>query len=254
MNLLASLASNAAETVVDLVPIAVLLAVFQYGLLRRPLPDLRRVMVGVVYVILGLTLFRTGLYASLIPTGESMARQLAELGESGRSWAAYAPVVAFAASIGFAATLIEPTLIAVAERVREFSGGTVQPVTLRIVVAIGVSGGLVLGTVRVILGIPFELVLVGVVMLLFVLVLGAPRVIVPLALDSGAIATSVVTVPLIAAYGVALAETLPDRSTLLDGFGLIVLALLGPAVALLAFAQAYRVYQYWLKRGGDRAV
>src|SRR5690606_4890092 len=185
---------------------------FQYGVLRRPVPELGRVLVGLVYVVIGLTLFRTGLHGSLIPLGESMARQLATRSTLEHSFAAFAPIVAFAAAIGFAATLIEPTLIAVADRVRAPSGGTVQPWTLRIVIALGVAGGLVLGTVRIILGIPFELLLAGVASLLALVVLGAPRVVVPLALDSGGIATSVVTVPLIAAYGIALAETLPGRT------------------------------------------
>lgn len=254
MDFLQALASEAAGTVADLIPIAVLFAIFQYGVLRRPIPELDRLLIGLFYVVVGLTLFRTGLELSLIPIGESMARQLATLPSEKGGWAAYAPVIAFAAAIGFAATLIEPTLIAVSERVRDLSGGTVQPLTLRVVIALGVAGGLMLGTVRIVLGVPFELVLVGAVVLLALLALGAPRVIVPLALDSGAIATSVVTVPLIAAYGIALAETIPGRSPLLDGFGLIILALLGPAIALLLFAQGYRIYQNWLKRGDNRAV
>ena len=64
----------------------------------------------------------------------------------------------------------------------------------------------------------------------------APRALVPLALDSGAVATSVVTVPIIAAYGVAVAETLPGRSGLADGFGMIVLAMICSGISVLAAA------------------
>jgi len=74
------------------------------------------------------------------------------------------------------------------------------------------------------------------VVLMGALSLIAPRQLVPLALDSGAIATSVVTVPIIAAYGVAVADTLPGRSALADGFGMIVLAMVGSAVSVLAAA------------------
>jgi hypothetical protein len=241
-------------TIMDLVPIAILFAIFQFVVLRKPLHDLVRISTGFFYVIVGLTLFRLGLNISLIPTGESMARQLATLDDPHAGWTAYIPIVLFAACIGFAATMIEPTLIAVADRVRDLSGGTVQPLTLRVVVALGVAGGLMLGTVRIVVGIPFETLLTGMFILIGILVLGAPRVMVPLALDSGAIATSVVTVPLIAAYGIALAETLPGRSVLADGFGLIIMALVGPAVAVLSFAQGYRIYQNWLKRRENSAV
>ena len=256
MELLRNIAAGAVGTVTDLVPIAILFAVFQFAVLRRPLPELGRILIGLVYVVVGLTLFRAGLSMSLIPMGESMAVQLVELGgpELQAGWRAYVPIVVFAASIGFAATLIEPTLIAVADRVRDLSGGIVRPWTLRIVVALGVAAGLLAGTVRVLVGIPLVFVISGAVVLIMVLALTAPKIIVSLALDSGGIATSVVTVPLIAAYGIAIAEAIPGRSPLTDGFGLIVLALLGPVIMLLLFAHGYRVYQNWLKRGEDRAV
>jgi hypothetical protein len=64
----------------------------------------------------------------------------------------------------------------------------------------------------------------------------APRAIVPLAFDCGGFATSVVTVPVIAAFAVGVARAVPGRDPLTDGFGLILFALLGPAAAVLTFA------------------
>jgi hypothetical protein len=61
--------------------------------------------------------------------------------------------------------------------------------------------------------------------------------IVPLAYDSGGVTTSTVTVPLITALGLGLAETVPGRSPLLDGFGLVAFASLFPIISVLAYAQ-----------------
>jgi hypothetical protein len=256
MELLTALANQAVLTASDLVPIVVLFAMFQFGVVRERPAQLQRIVYGFVYVALGLTLFRVGLATSLVPIGESMATQLVALAESRDelTWRAYVPLVAFATSIGFTASLIEPTVIAVADRVRDLSGGTLRPWSLRIAVAIGIAAGLLIGTVRVILGIPLEYVLAGFVAVITLLALTAPKAIVPLALDSGGMATSAVTVPLIAAYGVATAAALPGRSALSDGFGLIMLALLGPATALLLFAHVYVLYQNWNKPGGNDAV
>jgi hypothetical protein len=60
---------------------------------------------------------------------------------------------------------------------------------------------------------------------------------VPLAYDSGGVTTSTVTVPLVAALGLGLAESVPGRSPLLDGFGLIAFASLFPIVTVMAYAQ-----------------
>lgn len=65
----------------------------------------------------------------------------------------------------------------------------------------------------------------------------APKLILGLAYDSGAVTTSMVTVPMITALGLGLAEAIPGRNPLLDGFGLIAFAALFPIIAVLSYAQ-----------------
>jgi hypothetical protein len=55
------------------------------------------------------------------------------------SWVAYYWIYIFAAMIGFATTIAEPSLIAVAIKANQASGGTISMWGLRIVVAIGVA-------------------------------------------------------------------------------------------------------------------
>ena len=66
----------------------------------------------------------------------------------------------------------------------------------------------------------------------------APKLIVPLAYDSGGVTTSTITVPLVAGLGLGLAESIPGRSPLIDGFGLIAFASLFPMITVMAYAQA----------------
>lgn len=239
------------QTAVDLAPIILIIGVFQLWIVRQPIARPRRMLVGLAYVAVGLTLFRLGLELSLIPIGRDMARLLVTAAfEAGAAdWWDYLPILAFAGLIGFTATLIEPTLIAAADRVSDLSGGALRARRLRMVVASGVALGLILGTLRIVTGVPLAYLLTGIASVLIVLALTAPRTIVPLALDSGGIATSVVTVPLIAAYGLAVAESMPNEATAADGFGLVVLALLSPVVLLLAYAQLQALISK--KRSGE---
>ena len=62
-------------------------------------------------------------------------------------------------------------------------------------------------------------------------------IIVPLACDCGGVTTSTVTVPLVTALGLGLAATIPGRSPLIDGFGLIAFASLVPVITVLGYAQ-----------------
>ena len=72
----------------------------------------------------------------------------------------------------------------------------------------------------------------------------APRAVIPLAYDSGGVATSTVTVPLVAALGLGLATTVPGRSPFSDGFGLIAFACLFPIITVMMYAQL----SDWLQR------
>ena len=232
------------STLFDVAPIAAILVGFQVGVLRKRIPNLRRVLVGCVYVVLGLAFFLFGLEHALFPIGEQMARQLTDpdfmgldLSGAAPAWHDYYWVYVFAFAIGFATTIAEPSLIAVALKAREVSGGAVGSWGLRIAVAIGVAASLALGTVRIVTGTPLHLYMIVGYIVVVIQTFFAPRMIVPLAYDSGGVTTSTVTVPLVTALGLGLASSVPGRSALLDGFGLIALASLFPMITVMGYAQ-----------------
>lgn len=240
------------QTALDVLPIAIVVGAFQVLAFRRAPPHLGRILIGVTAIIAGISFFRAGLSLFLVPMGDDLALRLAQRVASpdhstllNSLW-----LVTFAASLGFAATMIEPTLIGIAQRVRELTGGGLHPLSFRLVVAIGVAVGLAIGTIRILVGFPYIYLLVPLLVLITVAAILTPRSFVPLALDSGPMATSVVTVPIIAAFGASLARHLPGRDPLADGFGLVLLALLAPIGCLLVFAQV-RLILDRRRKGGD---
>jgi len=153
------------------------------------------------------------------------------------SWQAYFWVYVFAASIGFSTALAEPALLAVALKAEQISGGAIRAWGLRIAVAIGVAFGLALGTFRIVTGTELYYFIVAGYLIVIVQTLFAPKMIIGLAYDSGGVTTSMVTVPLVTALGLGLAEAVPGRNPLVDGFGLIAFASLFPIIAVLGYAQ-----------------
>ena len=69
-------AQSLLDTVVDVLPIASILLFFQLVVLRERVPRLRQVLIGFVYVIVGLALFLVGLEKALFPLGRVIAQQL----------------------------------------------------------------------------------------------------------------------------------------------------------------------------------
>ena len=230
------------STLRDVAPIIILLVFFQYIILRKPIHNLRRAIEGFFYVVAGLALFLIGLEEALFPLGEVMAQQLTSpdfMGAAGDvlQWHDYYWIYAFAAAIGFSTTIAEPSLIAVAMKASEMSGGAISSWGLRIAVAVGVSISIALGAFRIVTGTPLHVYMIAGYLVVVVQTMFTPKWLVPLAYDSGGVTTSTVTVPLVTALGLGLATTVPGRSPLIDGFGLIALASLFPMITVMSYAQ-----------------
>lgn len=242
------LAETVFSTLLDVLPIAAILLGFQLGVLRKRIPNLKRVLIGCIFVVLGLAFFLFGLERALFPLGEAMARQLTDPdflgGGKALAWNDYYWTYLFAFAIGFATTIAEPALIAVSIKARDVSGGAVGAWGLRIAVALGVAISLVVGTLRIVTGTPLYAFMVAGYAIVIIQTFFAPRMIIPLAYDSGGVTTSTVTVPLVAALGLGLASSVPGRSALIDGFGLIALASLFPMITVMGYAQVGE----WLSR------
>jgi hypothetical protein len=231
-------------TVWDVLPIVVILFVFQRLAFRKPMANRKKLVTGFLLVLLGLAFFLEGLEAALFPLGKLMAQQLTEPAfiagdEVGRvlEWWDYQWVYLFAFAIGFSTTIAEPSLLAVAIKANQVSAGSIGIWGLRVAVAIGVAIGIALGVYRIITGTPLYWYIITGYVFVLVQTMFAPRLIIALAYDSGGVTTSTVTVPLVAALGLGLASTVPGRNPLLDGFGLIAFASLFPIMSVLAYAQ-----------------
>ncbi|MGR9037541.1 MAG: DUF1538 domain-containing protein, partial [Gammaproteobacteria bacterium] len=226
----------------DIMPIAGIIVGFQLLIIRRPLPHPKKTFIGFIFVLLGIAFFLEGLDRALFPLGKIMAVQLAspeflgiEPGDQNVDWRNYGWIYVFAASIGFATTLAEPSLLAVALKAEKISGGTINAWSLRIAVSIGVAFGIALGAFRIVTGTELYLYIIAGYLVVIIQTLFAPRAIIGLAYDSGGVTTSTVTVPLVTALGLGLATTVPGRNPLLDGFGLIAFASLFPIITVLSY-------------------
>ncbi len=235
----------------DILPIILVLGFFQAVAIRKKIENLPTIAFGLLLVVVGLSIFIVGLEKCVFPIGTQMANQLTDLNflTSGDENviaaikdsididpAIYLWTYVFAFLIGFSTTLAEPALIAVALKAKEITTGAISAWGLRISVALGVAFGVTLGVYRIVTGNPLHYYIATGYAFLLVQTYFAPKMIVPLAYDSGGVTTSTVTVPLIAALGIGLAANVPGRSPLIDGFGLIAFASLFPMITVMAYA------------------
>jgi hypothetical protein len=249
MGFLINFMNTLIATMGDVAPIAAILIGFQILVLRRPIVNLRQVATGFLLVLLGLAFFLQGLEQALFPLGKLMADQLTApefLGtQPGSEEHHYMWLYLFAFAIGFSTTIAEPSLIAVAIKANQVSGGAVGTWGLRIAVAIGVAVGISLGAFRIVSGTPLHYYIIGGYIVVIIQTMYCPKPIIALAYDSGGVTTSTVTVPLVAALGLGLSHSIPGRNPLLDGFGLIAFASLFPIMSVMGYAQ---LSDWWARR------
>jgi len=223
----------------DLIPIIVVVVFFQSVVIQQPFPEIGEVIFGFLFVVVGLMLFIEGLEMGLFPIGESMAYALAKKGSL--FW-----LLVFSFLLGFSTTIAEPALIAIAKEASIISSeeGLIEStnkimdnyaIGLRLTVAISVGLAIVIGVLRILKGWPLYYLIIGGYVLVMLMTLIAPDAIIGLAYDAGGVTTSTITVPLVTALGVGLANVIKGRSPLIDGFGLIAFASLLPMIFVMAY-------------------
>jgi len=237
LKIIGKIANKLKNSFLDLVPIILVVSFFQIVVLQQPFPNLFEIVVGLVFVVIGLMLFIEGLEIGLFPIGENLSQALVKKGSL--FW-----LLSFSFLIGFSTTIAEPALIAVAKEAARVAVdyNLINPdiessyaFGLRLSVAISVGLAILIGIWRIIKGWPIYYLVIGGYIMVIVMTLFAPEEIIGIAYDAGGVTTSTITVPLVAALGVGLASVIEGRSPLTDGFGLIAFASLLPMIFVMGY-------------------
>jgi hypothetical protein len=227
----------------DLLPIILVIAFFELVVLQQGVPNFSQILIGGFMVLLGLSLFVLGLQMALFPLGEDMAYSFVR---KGNLWL----LLLFAFTLGFGTTVAEPALIAIADEAATIAanGGVIENADdarenyatgLRLVVALAVGFALLVGVIRILKGWPVQYLIIGGYIGVVIMTGFAPDEIIGIAYDSGGVTTSTVTVPLVAALGIGLANSIQGRDPLIDGFGLIAFASLTPMIFVMAYGMMF---------------
>lgn len=224
-------------------PIALFLALFQLLVLRSGVQGPLAIALGIAAVMAGLMCFMEGVRLGLMPFAENIGYLLPQR-------ARVATVLGIAFALGVLATLAEPAIGAL-KAAGSLTDPQRAPLLARLLdehsnalvwaVGGGVGAAVVLGVLRVIYG--FRMKTIVILTLLPCLALtgwfAADPMLAPvvgLAWDCGAITTGPVTVPLVLALGIGVANAAGEEDNPLCGFGIVTLASLFPAIAVMLLA------------------
>ncbi len=220
------------EVLSAIVPITTVVIVLHLTLIKLPPNVFGQLLIGAIFVFLGMFFFLYGVNIGLLPMGRLLGSELPAKGSI-----VFFVIASFL--LGMAITVADPDVMVLANQVASVSDGEISRLLLILVVAIGMGFFITVAMVRIVLGVPIKYLLAGGYGLLLVLSLFAPANFVPISFDSGAVATGPLIVPFVLSLGLGTASVLQGRSPLQDGFGLMGLASLGPILAVMLLGVIY---------------
>lgn len=226
MRLLSEVIRDLWSATKNVIPLIAVLLAFQLFVVKKPVQHGGVVGLGILFVVLGLFFFLTGISMSLLPLGNEVGRGLVVVDSV---WL----IVILAFAMGYASTLVEPGLRALAGEVEEVSIGAIGQTSLIHVVALGVGGGMALGVFKILNGIPTQKIIVPMLLLSSVLILLTPEKYVGIAFDCASATTGPVNIPVNMAIAIGLAQVVKRADPLLNGFGVVGLTSLGSVITVL---------------------
>jgi hypothetical protein len=216
-------------TFLNILPIIATILIFQYLVIKKPLPNISGVVFGFIFLVIGLYGFIVGIKLGLFPIGESIASNLVSMNN-------VFFIYLFAFLIGFGTTMAEPALVAVIKQADKMSTTRLNVGIIRILVAVGVGFGILVGAYKIVNGYNIWLLITILYSIVVILTIFAPKDIVAFAFDLGGVTTSEITVPIVTAFGLFLATNIEGRDALMDGFGLIAFASVFPMITVIGYS------------------
>jgi len=230
----AMVGENFLDACISVLPLIAILLVIQRFVLREPIRNLDRVILGVVFALLGLLFFKIGLVTGLTPLGDQVG---------GKATMAFSPngglygtglgkgiVLLFAFLVGYGASLAEPALASLGMTVEEVTAGAFKKFLVMHTVAFGVGLGLIIGIAKIMWGWSALAVVAPSYLLVLLLTAVSSEQYVCIGWDSGGVTTGDITSPILIALGLGVAAAVGGA----DGFSLIAMGSVWPIIAVLA--------------------
>ena len=216
------------EVLTSILPIVVVVSILAIFLLKLPGEEIAMFLVCIVLVVLGFTIFLTGVEVGINPMGAIIGKEIPK-----RRSRMFMILVVF--TISFLVTIAEPDVSVFATQVNAMFA-SINPGTLTLCIAVGVAFFLIIAAFRIIYKLSLRAIItIGyavVAIMTVILYFTGDNEFIAIAFDSGGVTTGPVTVPVLLALGIGICSVGAKRNRM-EGFGMIGLASIGPIIALL---------------------
>ena len=215
------------EVIISILPVSLVVVFLDLTLVRLEAGLFIRFIIGVVFIVAGLTIFLVGVDQGITPFGNLMGSAFVK---TNKLW-----IVAIAGLVlGFFISIAEPDLHILANQVSLVTNALIGKWILVIIVSLGISLLIAIGLVRILHNFPLYILLTILYGIIFVLSLWTSPVFLAISFDASGATTGAMTVPFILALATGIAYKKKDsKASEKDSFGLVAIASAGAIIAVL---------------------
>lgn len=230
---LGTLGSQFQEVAMSVLPVAIIFILYQIIKLKLRRQTIRPIIIGLIYVYIGLAIYLTGINAGFMNVGTVVGYALANL-------PSYIPLLVSSFILGAVTILAEPAVSVQTQQIEDITGGSIKGGPITLTLCIGVGLAIFLAALRIVVPAMelWHIVVPGYIIAL-ILINFVPDMFVGMSFDAGSVASGPMSATFILAYVQGIAEAVPTADVLQDGFGMIALVAMVPIIAVLIFAFVY---------------
>lgn len=224
--LMSNLGGCALEVLIAILPVTGFFVLFQFIFLRLPRQRLLRILIGLGYTYVGLTLFLTGVNTGFMSTGLSLGSRIAALDNK---WI----LVLIGAGIGSLMVLAEPAVHVLSKQVENISDGAIKSRNILILLCVSMMIAVGLSMIRIITGLSIWYAILPGYALAIILSFFVPKIYTAIAFDSGGVASGPMATTFMLPLAIGATTTLSGAgSVLTDAYGLVAFIALTPLITI----------------------
>ena len=232
---IAEIPGIALESLIALLPMVVILYIFQKASFHLHKRAFGKMLLGFLYTYIGLVIFLVGVNAGFMSVGNIIGEGLA-------TYENKAILVGFGFLLGMLVILTEPAVYVLTEQIENVTSGYIKRSAVLVTLSIGVAIAVGLSMLRIAIPeVQLWHYLVPVLFISLLLTFFVPKLFVGIAFDSGGVASGPMTATFVLAFAQGASNAIEHSNILTDSFGVIAMVALTPLITLQILGLIYKL-------------
>ena len=237
LSFLKTLITCALEVAVSILPIVTLFLILNLFLIKLPRQRVARLLFGILYAYLGLTVFLTGINFGFMPAGLALGKKVAAY-----PWRYLLVIVGGA--MGAATVFAEPAVHVLSKQVETVSSGNIKSRTILISLSLSIVAAVAASMLRIIFGIPLIYILAPLYAVAILLTFITPKVYTAIAFDSGGVASGPMAASFMLPFAIGACTAFSGAENVLEyAYGLVAFIALTPLITIQSIGVIDRIKQ-----------